>query len=234
MKKIEMIAAFEREIGLLDDVLLKPKTTDSEYWISSAIQEFTKTRYSGNNYKLTSFEQNQKRIDDLRMLVTDKFYSFTNPQSLPYKVDLPSDYLVALGEQAVISSFDKCWPSINGEPVGYATDVLETTVEEIDRDRQNALSEYRLHANRARPLRLFQGNQILLYTDSKYFIDGYTLTYLRRPSNFTLGANVFAEYTELPEHTHLEIIKIAARKYIEQQGDTNRYQTYSNEINSME
>lgn len=229
-----MIAAFEREIGLLDDVLLKPKTTDSEYWITTAIQEFVKTRYSGNNYKLSGFEQSQKRIDDLRVLVSTKDYTFSNPQSLPYRIDLPDDYLVTLGEQTTISSYEKCWPTINGEPIGYATDVLETTVEEIDRDRQNSLSEYRLHANRARPLRLFQGNQILLYTDGKYFVDSYTLTYLRMPGKFKLAANVFVDYTELPEHTHQEIIKIAARKYIEQQGDINRYQTYSNEVNLTE
>ena len=41
-----------------------------DYWLNRAINVFIKTRYSGTNAKNESFEQSQKRIDDLRTLVT--------------------------------------------------------------------------------------------------------------------------------------------------------------------
>ena len=37
----------------------------------------------------------------------------------------------------------------------------------------------------------------------------------------------------MPEHTHLEIIKLAVQAYLENQMN-QRYNSYSNEINTME
>lgn len=64
--------------------------------------------------------------------------------------------------------------------------MLEATVENIDRQRQNTLSEYRLHGRSARPLRLYEGNEIHLYTDGNYNIRNYILTYLRTPKRLAL------------------------------------------------
>ena len=74
MKFIELQTAFETEIGLLDNNIEKPVTADIEYWLMAGLDKFIKTRYSGINYKRTAFEQDQKRIDDLRTLVTNKTY----------------------------------------------------------------------------------------------------------------------------------------------------------------
>ena len=40
-----------------------------DLWLNNAIQTFVKTRYSGVNPKNQSFEETQKRIDDLRTLI---------------------------------------------------------------------------------------------------------------------------------------------------------------------
>ena len=69
MKYIELQTAFELEIDQLDDNLTKPTTSDIEYWLMAGLDKFIKTRYSGINFKQTGFEQDQKRIDDLRTLV---------------------------------------------------------------------------------------------------------------------------------------------------------------------
>ena len=74
MKYIELQSAFELEIAKLDDNLSKPQSTDTEYWLNRGLEKFYKTRYSGINYKNTGFEQNQKRIDDLRTLVNIQCY----------------------------------------------------------------------------------------------------------------------------------------------------------------
>ena len=49
----------------------------------------------------------------------------------------------------------------------------------------------------ARPLRLYEGNEIHLYTDGNYNIRNYILTYLRTPKKISL--------TDAPvSYTHLE------------------------------
>lgn len=233
MKYIELQEAFELEINQLDKNISKPTTSDIEYWLMAGLDKFIKTRYSGVNTSRNAFEQTQKRIDDLRTLVTSKTYSFTTYPEV-YTVTLPEDYMIALGETAVIFSYDACWPiGPSGAPRTKNTDVLEATIETIDSKLQNTLSEHRLHGNSARPLRVFQGNEIHLYTDNNYHIKNYILTYLRMPNKISLTSNPFNEYKDMPAATHQEIVKIAASLYLENQADP-RYKSYLNEVDTME
>lgn len=116
MRYIDLQEAFELEIAQLDSNLTKPTTSDIEYWLTAGLIKFIKTRYSGINFKQTGFEQDQKRTDDLRSLVTRKSYQFTTyPEE--YTVTLPEDYMTTLGETAVIFSYDHCWPvGPSGQP----------------------------------------------------------------------------------------------------------------------
>lgn len=236
MKNIELLEGFELEVNQLDSNLTKPNTRDSAYWVNNAIIKFITTRTFGNNYRTESFEQTQKRIDDLRTLVTVKKYEHSIPAT-QYDCNLPEDYMFTVGETAHIASTDVCWPKDNeGNPIVKDTDVLESTVETFDRQRSNVFSEYRLHHNTARPLRLYRGNVINLYTDGRYYIPAYTLTYIRLPKKINFNATVsemYEEYTDLPASTHQEIIKMAAQLYLENQSNP-RYESYSREINSME
>lgn len=233
MKYIELQEAFELEIGELDNNMSKPTTSDIEYWLMAAIDKFIKTRYSGVNYKRTGFEQDQKRMDDLRTLIMNKTYQFT-AHSEEYTAILPSDYMLSLGETAVIYSNDECWPKdINGQPRTKHVDVLEATIENFDRQRNNSLSEYRLHGNTARPLRLLQGEEVKLYTDGNYGLKNYILTYMRTPKRISLTAYPFEEYTDMPVSTHQELVKIAAQLYLENQANP-RYNSYTNEVSTME
>lgn len=225
--------AFELEIDQLDKNLTKPVTSDIEYWLMAGLDKFIKTRYSGINFKRRGFEQDQKRIDDLRSLVVNKTYNFT-VHTEEYTAQLPADYMIALGETAVIFSHNICWPvGPSGQPRTKHTDILEATIEDIDRQKQNSLSEYRLHGTSARPLRLFQGNEIHLFTDGNYNIKNYILTYLRTPKKISLTDAPFEEYTDMPAATHLEIVKLAAELYLENKANP-RYQSYVNEVSTME
>ncbi|MFR1619616.1 hypothetical protein [Megamonas funiformis] len=142
--------------------------------------------------------------------------------------------MFTVGETAVIFSYDHCWPvGPSGQPRTKNTDVLEATVENIDRQRQNTLSEYRLHGRSARPLRLYEGNEIHLYTDGNYNIRNYILTYLRTPKRISLTDAPFDEYTDMPAATHNEIVKLAVELYLENKANP-RYQSYMNEVSTME
>ena len=101
----EMHVALKLELDKsdsLNNISFEPEEID--YWLNRAIRLFVKTRYTGSNYKRESFEQTQKRIDDLRALVTmstiDTVESFAIPNS--YNAQLPLDYLFTVGEQAEI------------------------------------------------------------------------------------------------------------------------------------
>lgn len=104
MKYIELQEAFEIEINKLDDCLVKPKSIDIQWWLNRGLEKFYKTRYSGINFKQKGFEQDQKRIDDLRTLVETKKYNeeeITNEDNI-FIVDLPEDYVILLGDNAGI------------------------------------------------------------------------------------------------------------------------------------
>jgi hypothetical protein len=240
MTFIELQEAFELEINVLDDAFTKPKSSDTEWWLNRGLEKFWKTRYSGINYKQKGFEQDQKRIDDLRTLVTEKLYAddIVAASKSQYNVTLPDDYVVLLGDTAGIAPADDavndCWETDeDGEYVVKTTDTIEATIETVDRQLENSLSEHHLKYCKARPIKLLYGNHIQLYTDGNYKVAKYNILYLRRPEHIDIHSNPFEEYTDMPEHTHYEIVKIAAQMYLENKANP-RIQTHDAEVSTME
>lgn len=208
-------------------------------FINEAIDKFYKTRYSGINSKSEGFEQSQKRIDDLRSLVkTEKYTDTIVDNNNRYEVELPSDYVMLLGDTAGIQPIDDyndpCWGySEDGDYIIKRNDTIEATIETIDRQLGNSLSEHRLKYCTARPLRLIQGDKIYLYTDGKYKVSEYTITYLSKPVLLDSKNITNTEYTSLPEHTHMEIVKMAVQLYLATK-PMEHYSAYSAEVNNME
>lgn len=232
---------FERRLQLMNpDLVIKNKLSSDTIFtfINEAIDKFWKTRYSGINFKAQGFEQSQKRIDDLRTLV--KKHTFTSDSITKhdnvFTVELPQDYTILLGDTAGIQPNDinDCWEvDSNGEYKIKYTDTLEATIENIDRQLGNSLSEHKLKYCSARPLRLIQDNNILLYTDGNYKVSEYTVTYLSKPTKLNSSNINNMEYPDLPEHTHIEIVKLAIQLYLATK-PMQHYNAYSNEIASME
>lgn len=208
-------------------------------FINEAIDKFYKTRYSGINFKAQGFEQTQKRIDDLRTLIKNKKYtegSINKSDRNSYSVELPEDYVLLLGDTAGIqpSNLNECWETNErGEYIIKYTDTLESTIETLDRQLSNSLSEHKLKYCQARPLKLIQDNNVILYTDGNYKISEYQITYLAKPSKIDSSNITNTEYTDLPEHTHMEIVKMAIQIYLATK-PMQHYNAYSNEIASME
>jgi len=65
MTYIEILTNFEREINKIDDVIGKPATDDSLFWLNQAVAKFVKLRFNGDLLHRTSYEQNDKRRMDL-------------------------------------------------------------------------------------------------------------------------------------------------------------------------
>lgn len=242
MSPRNMQIEFERRLQLMDpNLVIKEKLTSDTIisFINEAIDKFYKTRYSGINFKAQGFEQTQKRIDDLRTLIKNKKYtegSINKSDRNSYSVELPEDYVLLLGDTAGIqpSNLNECWETNErGEYIIKYTDTLESTIETLDRQLSNSLSEHKLKYCQARPLKLIQDNNVILYTDGKYKVSEYEITYLAKPSKINSSNITNTEYTDLPEHTHMEIVKMAIQIYLATK-PMQHYNAYSNEIASME
>lgn len=264
MRYVDLQASFELEINQIDANLTKPKSIDIEYWLNKGLEKFYKTRY-------LEFEQNQKRLDDLRTLVRTKHFDLDENSWLLVKEDnshlmldiksdflleeasadkilvtrtglffikLPHDYMFLLGDRSGIVPTKQEYLNCvkydeDGDIVPYYDDTIEATVETIDKQYRNSLSEHKIKHNRARPLRIIQDDQLILITDGNYKVQEYQLTYLRKPNNIDIHKYPYDEYTDMPEHTHGEIVKLAVQMYLENQ-TSNRYNTYTNEVSTME
>lgn len=242
MSPRELQIEVERRLQLINPELSLAGKLPSDTiisFINEAIDKFWKTRYSGLNYKQRGFEQDQKRTDDLRTLVTKHTYKDTDITKVnqeKYTVTLPDDYVILLGDTAGISPADgvinNCWEkdALGNYKIKYS-DTIEGTIETVDRIKENSLSEYHLKYTKAKPIRLIQDNTITLYTDGQYKVSEYTIEYLKKPSKVDLKTNPTDEYTDLPSHTHMEIVKLAVQLIL---ATLPNYNVYSNEVNSME
>lgn len=194
-----MIPGYNTEIKLNSDTIF--------YYLNIGKEEYIKQLYR-------VFQQNQEITDKLRTLVKTKTIDKFNINGNRYIIDYPEDYSFALGEEVYISITKNNCPNL----ITKTRDVIEATIENVDRILENSLSEYHLHHNQARPIRLYTDNNIVLITDGQYSINKYNLTYLRNTSD--LGNNLSKEYTELPQITHQEIVDIAVNIYISQLSTT--------------
>lgn len=231
MRCIDLIAAFELEINKLDNALQKPVTDDSIYWLNQAVMKFVKERFNGNLPHRTSYEQNEKRTRDLVNLLREDIYDFLDDYEPiqhksydEYEYDYPTDMMFVLNEDVVICDND-------GENE-MDTCVFECTADNFMYRVNNSLTDFHYRYHRARPLRVRTQTGFRLLTDTKYRIKQYTLGYLKLPEEIT-NENPTKEYQDFPDYIWMEIIKIAAQMYIENQAEP-RYQTITNEVNTQE
>lgn len=147
-----------------------------------------------------------------------------HPSYDAYEFLYPKNMMFALNEDVIISDtkdenkMDVC--------------VFECTADNFMYRVNNKLTDFHYRFNRARPLRIRTKRGFKLLTDKKYKINTYTLGYLRIPNEVT-NENPYREYTDFEDYTWLEIIKIAAQMYIENQSDP-RYRTITNEVLTQE
>ncbi len=255
------------------------ETIELIYWLNSAIRSFANAKYKGSSSaRGEAFEQNQKRIDDLRTLIEEEritvsrgtLAAFDKPDS--YLASLPSSntYWYTLGEEVRIAyQTGTTAMTVTGLTVGdtykVSGDVIhdsnpyidgdyfiatqttydntsgqvylcavkrqgitETTADTYTSHIDDPYSEHKLENYSAKPLRLFKGSEVELITDGAYGVYYYYIRYLFQPATVAdPGTDC-----DLPEHTHDEIVKMAADMILENTGNP-RYQTHLNETNKV-
>ena len=229
MRGIDILAAFELEINKMNEDIEKPLTDDSLYWINQAIIKFVKDRFNGNAPKRTSYEQNEKRTRDLiKLLVNTTIAANGEPTThanyTEYTYTYPTNMMFVLNEDVVISDLD--------DNHQMDTCVFECTADSFMYRINNKLTDFHYRFHRARPLRIRTADGFKLLTDKNYKINTYSLGYIKVPTEIT-STNPVQDYTDFADHIWLEIIKIAAQMYIENQADP-RYRTLTNEVLTQE
>jgi len=233
----ELQISFERTINALHDITLKPTSTDVEYWLNKGLEKFVKTRYSDTNVKDRSFEQNMKRITDLRNLV--RSYTADVSDALPntYVAELPKDSWFIVNEFCTIEPTnpnDNCFPrDAEGNFIPQRSYLKQTTHNELEQELYNKLSEYRFHRSTGHPLRIYIDNTVQLYTDENYKVNLYNAIYICKPPMIDIHTSPNEEYTGLHEQTHQEIVELAVSAYLENTANP-RYQTHMNEVMTQE
>lgn len=229
MKYIDILEAFETEIGVVNQVE-KPLTSDSLFWLNQAVDKFVKLRFNTDQVHKTSYEQNEKRRNDLiNLYKITKYTQFSiddnNPKYDKYTVEnYPDDFLFSLNEDTIITN--------NKGENPYSTSIFECTSDSFMYRVTNSLTDFHYKYGEARPLRVCTDKGCYLLTDKNYKIKEYVLGYLRTPNKITLS-NPFEEYTDFDNITIPEIIKIAAQMYLENTGNP-RYKSITQEVMTQE
>ena len=231
MRYIDILESFETEINEINNAVTKPNTDDSLYFLNQAVAKFVKQRFNGDYIHKTSYEQNEKRRNDLINLLKEVIYnadelelSDINPLYNQYTCIYPEDFLYVLSENTIISDN-------NGYNI-KDTSVFECTSDNFMYRITNSLTDFHYKYGEARPIRIRTVNGCKLLTDKNYIIQTYTLSYLKQPNKITLD-NPFVEYTDFDNITIPEIIKIAAQMYLENTSN-QRYKTITQEVSTQE
>jgi len=223
---------FKLELDKIDS-LQYPAFTSNEidYLLNQAIRKFVKTRYSGVNYKQEGFEQTQKRIDDLRTLVREVTVPCTETGIKPngWVLTSPglthdnfvSTYWLSLGEEVLLTLADAST---------IRQGVTEVTSDEYRFEIDNPYSSYKLHYGKAKPLRLFYNDTIEFISDGTYDVTSAYIRYIKAPDTVVLSPLV---NSDLPEHTHDEIVALAVQMALENI-EQPRLQSYTQNVATME
>lgn len=207
MTEREAQIRFERQVAQIIPDYTDNRKINSDtifFYINKALGDYVKELYR-------SFQLTQEISDKLRRLVKTENYTESDftVQNNKFSTDYPDDYMFALGEQTYIRIKDpQC------DYITKARDVIEATIESVDKRLEDSLSEYHLRYGQAKPIRVYTENKIVLYTDGNYSISNYDLTYLKEPKK--LGNALTQEYTDLPEYALTEVVDVAVETYLRQ------------------
>lgn len=201
---------------------IQPEQID--YWLNKAQDRFIKNRLYPQNPNKKGFEENQKRIDDLKSLVTPSATITPSVSGTVYTSQLPSDYLHLLRHRCT---------TVNAT---FGTN--EVGGVEVQQDDMNILLKDPFwKPYYEEPLYYFQSSGIVYETTGAFTVTGTKLTYIKTPAQIRYGTIYTSPTTdvdcELDDAVHGEILDIAISMVLENI-ESQRYQTNLNELNKTE
>lgn len=180
-------------------------------FLNNGQDDFIKDRMFGKNFQPPAFEDNQRRVADLRTLITigSLTYTTTDAQGLR-QYTIPSDFMFS------IKAFATC--TRTGYPTVTNAENFECKPiksEEIDK----FINKTSNRTHFLRPLLTISGLSVHLIVDRFTTNTALILHYIKKPTALAVGGNC-----DLPTHTHQEIVDIAVRQALQATQDP-RWQT---------
>lgn len=190
------------------------------FWINEATIRIIKQRAFGTNPKKESFEEDQKRMDDLRKVIsyttltgpTNGFF----PNSKAYS--LPPDYWFAVVEQVDVT-----------QTCGVTSQTSREGVKAIQHNNINVVT-IKDPFNKPKKLdvlRVMQGDTIVVFHDPTVTLGTFYLGYI--DNNFKIDVNDLDAPLKMPDHIQPEIIDLAYSMILEAV-ESGRYQQNLQEL----
>jgi len=207
--------------------------------LNQAQEKFVKQRAYGNNPRRLGLEETQKRLDDLKNIISNfesvTFTSNSNNKPNGVFVALPDTYMFAIEEEASINYID-----CNGQVANKRIDVVPTTHDrynKVKRDPFHKPTNVEIHRlgyelNTSGNTQTFE-----LITGDNNTITNYYLRYLKTPISIKYGTQYPVPSAdvncELSDHTHREIIAMAVVDALVDI-ESPSYSVNRNELNQIE
>jgi hypothetical protein len=196
-------------------------STEIDMFLNAAIERFVAKRAFGNNPRRTGFEEDQKRRDDLRNLITTaSSFNLTTegPKPNSLLVNLPDDYRHAINEETQIVYGNNISKRVGVKPITH--------------DRYNKIVDDPFNKpNKTNIYRLDSGENTveLIYAEGTSILN-YYLRYLKNPA---IVDKINSVNCDLAKHTHREIVRMAVLEALENT-ENPRYQSSKIELNEIE
>lgn len=223
----EMHTAFRVGLDKIDNLNypnFEPEEID--LLLNQAQERFIKQRYGITNPKRTSFEETQKRTEDLKNLVrhsniTPASNTIDNMTPNSRFVTLPTDHWFIVQER-VVQECDKCNEvPLYTETVRFGNHTVQNVVSgmyaevrpiqhmEVDKVLKDAFKA----PDYTKVLRLMENGRVELITSPVCTATVYRLRYIKKPATMSLTGPTTD--CELSQHTHQEIVDEAIKIALE-------------------
>jgi hypothetical protein len=221
MTSTEMVTAFKFRLDKTDS-LNYPNFTNTEVdlLLNQAQERIVKQRYGTTNTKRESFEETQKRTEDLKAIVSNAIITpaptaIDNIDVTAQFVTLPQDHWFIVQERATLGYLD-----CNNAPIERVVPVYGYQHNDINKVINNSF----LRANKNRVLRIMEAGRVELVSDPITTLVNYRLRYIRKP--LKISSIVPLVNCELSNHIHDEIVDQAVFLALEDI-EAKRMQTYN-------
>jgi hypothetical protein len=200
-------------------------TEEIDLLLNQAQERFVKQRYGVTNMKHTSFEETQKRTEDLKELIRDITitpiaFSVSNISSKALFYNLPADHWFTIQER-IIQTCDKCNDFTMYEEVPQGDGSVELVLRNVKYAEVRPIQhlEFDKIINDAfkapdydKVIRLMYENKSEIITATYCRSLFYKMRYIKKPVtiDFTTSTDC-----ELSEHTHQEIVDMAIQIALE-------------------
>lgn len=176
--------------------------------LNQAQDTFVKQRYGATNTKKQSFEETQKRTEDLKNIVVRSTIvpasnASDNINVFSRFVTLPADHWFIVQELVGLSYLDCHNNTINAN----------VFVKAIQHNDYSKLIDNPFEKpDNSTVLRLMENDRVELIVAPNVTVNNYYLTYIKEPIRIDLNTSTTCE---LSEHTHTEIVDLAVQIALE-------------------